>query len=84
MIIERTLSVCEDCFLSASGSNMEHLDGETSHIDAALNALGPHVHTGDDLGFSWRSCQCCRSTDGGERYELVILAPEPKGQEVTP
>ena len=31
------------------------------------------VFDGEDLGFSWRECECCGSRLGGDRHRLNVL-----------
>lgn len=80
--------VCHDCLFVALYGN-EHWDvlisslGEEvgtkryEEISHSLESLGESVHAGDpenDETFSWSPCECCGSTLGGSRHELVDIS----------
>lgn len=81
------IMACQDCLFVAEYGN-EHWDvlisdlgeeiGTTRYeeITHSLEALGESVHAGDPEKaeeFSWNPCECCGSTLGGSRYELVVM-----------
>lgn len=79
-----TVEVCEDCYLLEGTGDATFLDAhydpgeadnrwdEISEGLAELRREG-HIHMGESMGFSMMSCDCCGSTLGGERFELLIF-----------
>ena len=76
-VVER-LMACVDCLnLVANGEPSDDNPHHERDIQDHLS-LTPHqwLECGDDgkdWEFSWHSCECCGSTLGGSRHELVVL-----------
>jgi hypothetical protein len=73
----KEIQVCADCLMViANGDWSDIAPEDKSLITAGLKALGGWPHVGNevnDLGFSWKSCQCCNRGLGGHRYHVVVL-----------
>jgi len=72
------LMACDDCLMLVV--NSEPPDNRPDiELDIAVHlGLAPrqHLACGDsdnDIEFTWRACQCCGSTLGGRRNELVLF-----------
>jgi hypothetical protein len=76
MRIKEELSVCSDCLIMVANNDPSGIDErDYKRVTSAVRALGPHaVADGEDLGFSWRDCECCQGL-AGERYKVAILEP---------
>jgi len=68
-----TMKICVDCA-------MVHANGDTSGVPeellpAVLEGLNryPFLAVGDECGFSWKACDACGSTLGGDRLEATII-----------
>ena len=49
-------------------------DDTCDAFKAVRGTLRNHIFLGDEeLGFSWRECECCGSGLGGDRHEMVVL-----------
>lgn len=69
------LSVCEDCVMAVEQGN----DVQWARVSAGYaDALSAHdtCPDGEDLGFSWASCDGCNSGLGGTRHEVTILGAD--------
>lgn len=62
-------AIASDCF-----------DGLTDKEEAIIrqgihrwSLKGYWLAIGNDLGFTWQSCDCCGSTLGGDKHELFIM-----------
>jgi len=79
MQVKYELAACADCLLFvANGDAPEDDNGELAA--AILANLGAddarNLCCGDtdqDDEFSWRACDCCGSTLGGSRHQLICL-----------
>ena len=74
---------CRDCYQYAAYGS-EALDTMTEQdgaiVAAGIDALavgGAYVTTGTDMnyGFSWGACECCKRPLGGDRFEVLVIAP---------
>lgn len=69
------IAVCSDCImLIANGDLPPDTDEETDAllIDGTVGVM----YDGEELGFSWRPCECCKRKLGGDRfkaYREVVL-----------
>lgn len=79
MRVKHELMACGDCLMYvANGDLPEDDNGELqAAIDANLTpAEQRHLCCGDseqDNEFSWSACQCCGSSLGGSRHQLIVL-----------
>lgn len=68
------IEICVDCAVAAANGDFSGMGVErASVVSAALAACGGVVVVGDDAGFSWSSCDVCRSGLGGDRFAAVLL-----------
>jgi hypothetical protein len=63
--------VCVDCA-------MWHANGDTSGIDdpeheARVRLVTQHVIIGEPVGFSWRRCEACGDSRGGDRFDASFV-----------
>lgn len=58
--------ICVDCILYLANGDWDG-DGDPPRDDGQEWSFG-----GEELGFSWSSCDCCGSSLGGERYNAYI------------
>ena len=62
------LSVCNDCIdLIANGELPADTDQDTDQvlIDGTIGVM----YDGEELGFSYKPCQCCNRKLGGDRFK---------------
>ena len=75
------LMACQDClFYVANGDLPEDRDDDKfeADIQATVGYPSGMISCGDsdkDEEFSWSACECCGSTLGGSRHQLVCLVP---------
>lgn len=76
MRVKEELAVCQDCLMViANGDYSGIAEEDLARVTKATDALGRYACAdGDDLGFSWRPCECCEGL-AGDRYKVVILEP---------
>jgi hypothetical protein len=75
--------VCMDCFLFCEFAELHDTDERRERqVDKALTRLSTrgkpsgYLTAGEERDeFSWRPCECCDSTLGGERHELLRVEP---------
>jgi hypothetical protein len=76
-IIEDGLVACDDCMSAIEDGDYTGMNDNTARVVragyVALFKRG-YATTGDDLGFMWRACDCCKRATGGNRHELSLLA----------
>lgn len=72
-----TLSACQDClFYVANGDEPDDGRDIEADIQATLGHASGLLCCGDsdqDDEFSWSSCQCCGSTLGGSRHQIIVM-----------
>jgi len=72
------LLVCVDCLMAIANGEFPENEARASQVINGLDRWadeGYHLAAGDnDGGFSWRGCDCCGSSLGGDRHEAVALA----------
>lgn len=78
MQVKYELSACADClFLVANGELPEDRDDLQEDIMAHLGAEDcANLCCGDsdkDDEFSYLGCECCGSTLGGSRHQLIVM-----------
>lgn len=80
-------SVCQDCLMYIANDDLtglsnylndDEIEEKKADMDRALHAVyeddgGHAVASGDDLGFSRSSCDCCGTHLAGDRYQINIL-----------
>jgi hypothetical protein len=78
--IANGLLACEDCTIAIANYDFTSMDDATeTRIKTALDRLSDRFGKdaypviGDELGFSWRGCDCCQDGLGGDKHELIIL-----------
>ena len=80
-VIQDDLWLCHDCLHGAvNGEPVHDDDARDAAVTAGLEALGPHLvpdfdsETDEGMhSFSWRTCDCCHSHLGGERWRFAVL-----------
>lgn len=66
-------AVCGSCLIAAANDDYTGMDdNEERSVRAGLERLGWVIADGEELGFSWRRCECCDALPG-ERYRLLAL-----------
>lgn len=71
------IKVCQCCLLTHA--NGECCADESSHWLTPLSAIPANldlVMGGEELGFSWQSCDGCGSSLGGDRYSMSLFYRE--------
>ncbi|WP_372663607.1 hypothetical protein [Amycolatopsis kentuckyensis] len=76
------LSVCVDCIqLLANGEINDGEDTAERCAEGQVREWGDNVmhmtYSGEELGFSWTSCDGCGSSLGGDRYRAYMMIPLP-------
>lgn len=72
-----TLDVCVDCLVHVANGDLPEDHDEQQRITDGVLAWwhdGFELAAGDaenDQDFSWARCECCGSTLGGSRHEVV-------------
>mgnify|MGYP003132199530 CR=1 FL=1 len=80
-----TIEACSDCYIYASGDlssfdyyySEEEAEKRIAHIEECTTELCEehgYMTTGESLGFSNWSCECCHSHLAGDRHELVFIS----------
>jgi hypothetical protein len=82
-VITDSLFFCTDCTQAAANDDYtglsyylreEDATKRMQEIKTALNDLGGYpVPNDEELEFSWRHCDCCKSTLGGSRTGFSLL-----------
>lgn len=70
------LSICEDCLIWQANADDSGFpdDVDMTCVTDPTVPEGHHVIVdGEELGFSWSTCELCRRPEGGNRY-LAHLA----------
>ena len=84
MTSRKTISACIDCYTYTSGDitsfdyhyTEKESDSILLHIEECIKDLCQEhgfIISGNDLGFSYSSCECCGSPLGGDRHELIFI-----------
>lgn len=75
-ILEDGLLACEDCAIAIANDDYTGMDDTTeTRIRLAVRQLSKRGFpvVGDEVGFTWRGCDCCHDGMGGTKYALVLL-----------
>jgi len=76
------LEVCVDCVHTIAHGYVDDITDEREReVAEGLDALSQEgwLCNGDaerDEEFSWRSCDCCGTTDGGSRHHVVLMVAD--------
>ncbi len=77
MEILETLMACDDCLMYVANDDIPDERPDLRRlIDAQLDmSTSKWLCVGDDAEdeFSWRPCECCGSTLGGRRNQLILM-----------
>jgi hypothetical protein len=67
------LSICSDCLIwQSNGDDSAFSDSASAEVhNEAVRTAPMVVVIGDDLGFSWSSCDVCHEGLGGDRFSAV-------------
>ena len=77
MRIKQSLLSCTDCVVYvANGEIPESRPNLVTEIRTWLGADATRLAAtcGDQIEFTWAPCECCGSTLGGSREEMVVFA----------
>ena len=77
-----TLSVCTDCVMFIANGDLPPED-DRDRDEAIIAGVereqsdGGHLCLGEEhtAYFSWSRCECCNTSLGGDRYDIVLLTP---------
>jgi len=76
---------CGDCVQAIANDDYSGLDysydaeeseKRMAEIKAGINACPGYLVVGDEYGFSWRGCDVCGSSLGGDKHEVGYLTDE--------
>ena len=82
IVVMDDLWFCEDCLFAAVNGDFSAIDNDerVEEIVKGLEQFGPHLvpdcdgESGDGVKeFSYRICDCCRTSLGGSRYKFAVL-----------
>lgn len=72
------LRVCGDCIVAIANDDYTGMDDATERrVRAGIRCIelrtgGQLVLGGEELGFSWRECECCGAL-AGDRYRALLM-----------
>ncbi len=81
-IIQDDLWLCQDCTIYAVNGDTSGIESEKreKRVVEGVDELGPHLvpdfdsESGDGIEeFSWRQCDACGTTLGGDRHRFAVL-----------
>lgn len=74
-IIADGLLACQDCTIAIANDDYSGMDDATeARVKAGIERLAGYAVIGDEVGFSWRGCDCCLDGLGGHKHTFSILA----------
>ena len=83
-VVRDGLWLCADCRIAAVNGDFTGIESDerVKEVEAGLERLGAHLvndegENGEGYDeFKWRSCDCCRTNRGGERFRFAILGAD--------
>jgi len=67
--------VCDDCTMAIANNDYNGMGNATeTRVRLAVHALAHQGYPviGEDQGFSWRACDCCKAM-AGNRHECSLI-----------
>jgi len=76
--IDKGYKVCEDCLFALVNGDYPSDDKRAEAVLAGEKRVLParflsDASEGDEGAFSWRACDCCKSTLGGTRHAFALV-----------
>lgn len=71
------ISVCRTCYLIADDPGLHEIPEDLVRdfwigLAGMYGGRAESVHCGEELGYSWASCEACSSNEGGDRHQLIV------------